>query len=77
MIPDLLYTWIHSPDGLNTGRALLRVGGDKMKELLEEKDETDAGINIEISPFGESATYVRIWRHKKDAPFFAGWKEED
>lgn len=78
LIPGFLYTWVHSPDRVHTGRAILRGGASPLREIMEG----DAYVNIEIQMRGgghgesDSAVYVKIWQHKKGESLLEGWTEE-
>lgn len=75
--PELLYEWIHSPDGMHTGRVILSVGVPLLDELLGKK--FDAQINVEVDVFDKvdvpKGTHVKIWKHK-EGPLTSGWKAE-
>ncbi len=73
---EITYTWMHSPDKISTGRVHLR-SKCPLDELMDE-NKYDAMINVEIVPFGEETTHVRIWRHKKGEFLFTleAWVEE-
>jgi len=75
--PELLYEWIHSPDGVHTGRVILSVGVPLLDELLGKK--YDAQINVEVDVFDRvdvpKGTHVKIWKHK-EGPLTSGWKEK-
>ena len=79
MVPGLQYVWVRSPDRIHTGRAILWKGVPLLNEM--EGKKTDAQINVEISVSIDKPnnryTHTRIWHHKKGAPFFQGWKEEE
>ena len=74
--PDILYIWMQSPNGVDTGRHIFSRIPDDFKIIGIDNKEIDCKLNLEFRKFGQDTTYVQIYLHKIGGPLSTGWFKE-